>query len=54
MYVYFYPSYSRTDHNEIDLSVDLRDAIGDRMYLSTGGLRRDGVFFDVGAATALK
>ncbi|KAF8885851.1 endoplasmic reticulum vesicle transporter-domain-containing protein [Gymnopilus junonius] len=35
------------------LSVDLRDAMGDRLYLS-GGLRRDGTLFDVGQATALK
>ncbi|KAF8149031.1 endoplasmic reticulum vesicle transporter-domain-containing protein [Crassisporium funariophilum] len=35
------------------LSVDLRDAMGDRLFLS-GGLRRDGVLFDVGQATALK
>lgn len=30
----------------LDLSVDLRDAIGDRLFLS-GGLRRDGVRFSV-------
>lgn len=35
------------------LSVDLRDAMGDRLFLS-GGLRRDGTFFDVGQATALR
>ncbi|KAF6759745.1 endoplasmic reticulum-golgi intermediate compartment protein 2 [Ephemerocybe angulata] len=35
------------------LSVDLRDAMGDRLFL-TGGFRRDGTFFDVGQATALK
>ncbi|KIK02931.1 hypothetical protein K443DRAFT_677094 [Laccaria amethystina LaAM-08-1] len=35
------------------ISVDLRDAMGDRLYLS-GGLRRDGTVFDVGQATALK
>ncbi|KAF8963124.1 endoplasmic reticulum vesicle transporter-domain-containing protein [Flammula alnicola] len=35
------------------LSVDLRDAMGDRLFLS-GGLRRDGTFFDAGQATALK
>jgi hypothetical protein len=35
------------------LSVDLRDAMGDRLFL-TGGFRRDGVLFDVGLATALK
>ncbi|KAJ3506970.1 hypothetical protein NLJ89_g6563 [Agrocybe chaxingu] len=35
------------------LSVDLRDAMGDRLFLS-GGLRRDGVLFDVGQATALR
>lgn len=35
------------------LSVDLRDAMGDRLFLS-GGLKRDGVLFDVGQATSLK
>ncbi|KAF9475437.1 DUF1692-domain-containing protein [Pholiota conissans] len=35
------------------LSVDLRDAMGDRLFL-TGGFRRDGTFFDVGQATALQ
>ncbi|EDR04049.1 endoplasmic reticulum-derived transport vesicle ERV46 [Laccaria bicolor S238N-H82] len=35
------------------ISVDLRDAMGDRLYLS-GGLRRDGTEFNVGQATALK
>jgi len=35
------------------LSVDLRDAMSDRLFL-TGGFRRDGVLFDVGQATALK
>ncbi|KAF8813561.1 DUF1692-domain-containing protein [Phlegmacium glaucopus] len=35
------------------LSVDLRDAMGDRLFLS-GGFRRNGVLFDVGQATALK
>jgi hypothetical protein len=35
------------------LSVDLRDAMGDRLYLS-GGFRRDGTLFDVGQATALQ
>ncbi|KDR78584.1 hypothetical protein GALMADRAFT_244023 [Galerina marginata CBS 339.88] len=35
------------------LSVDLRDAMGDRLFLS-GGLRRDGTLFDVGQATALQ
>ena len=35
------------------LSVDLRDAVGDRLYLSDG-FRRDGTLFDVGQATALK
>jgi endoplasmic reticulum-Golgi intermediate compartment protein 2 len=37
----------------LDLSVDLRDAVGDRLYLSDG-FRRDGTLFDVGQATALK
>lgn len=37
----------------IDLSVDLRDAVGDRLYLSDG-FRRDGTLFDVGQATTLK
>ncbi|KAF7375643.1 hypothetical protein MSAN_00453400 [Mycena sanguinolenta] len=44
------------------LSVDLRDAVGDRLYLSsrrnrgqgTSNIRRDGTKFDVGQATALK
>lgn len=36
------------------LSVDLRDAIGDRLYLSKGVLRRDGTMFDIGQATKLK
>jgi len=35
------------------LSVDLRDAVGDRLYLSDG-FRRDGTLFDVGQATTLK
>ncbi|KAF8992354.1 endoplasmic reticulum vesicle transporter-domain-containing protein [Cyathus striatus] len=35
------------------LSVDLRDAIGDRLMLS-GGFRRDGTKFDIGQATTLK
>ncbi|KAI0050497.1 DUF1692-domain-containing protein [Auriscalpium vulgare] len=35
------------------LSVDLRDAVADRLYLSKG-FRRDGVLFDVGQATTLK
>ncbi|CCL99926.1 uncharacterized protein FIBRA_01951 [Fibroporia radiculosa] len=35
------------------LSVDLRDAVGDRLFLSRG-FRRDGIKFDVGHATALK
>lgn len=35
------------------LSVDLRDAVGDRLYLSSG-FRRDGTLFDIGQATALK
>ncbi|KAK0193298.1 DUF1692-domain-containing protein [Armillaria mellea] len=36
------------------ISVDLRDAIGDRLFLSGHGLRRDGTKFDVGQATKLK
>ncbi|TRM64638.1 endoplasmic reticulum vesicle transporter-domain-containing protein [Schizophyllum amplum] len=36
------------------LSVDLRDAVGDRLFLSNHGLRRDGTKFDVGQATKLK
>ncbi|KAJ7644363.1 endoplasmic reticulum vesicle transporter-domain-containing protein [Roridomyces roridus] len=36
------------------ISVDLRDAIGDRLFLSRSGLRRDGTRFDVGQATSLK
>ncbi|KAH9981895.1 endoplasmic reticulum vesicle transporter-domain-containing protein [Russula compacta] len=35
------------------LSVDLRDAVGDRLFLSKG-FQRDGTLFDVGQATALK
>ncbi|KAI0077801.1 DUF1692-domain-containing protein [Panus rudis PR-1116 ss-1] len=35
------------------LSVDLRDAVGDRLYLSDG-FRRDGTLFDIGQATTLK
>ncbi|CAK5269986.1 unnamed protein product [Mycena citricolor] len=36
------------------LSVDLRDAIGDRLFLSsTRSIRRDGTKFDLGQATAL-
>ncbi|KAF9006770.1 DUF1692-domain-containing protein [Hymenopellis radicata] len=36
------------------ISVDLRDAVGDRLFLSGHGLRRDGTKFDVGQATKLK
>ncbi|KAJ7503264.1 DUF1692-domain-containing protein [Mycena galericulata] len=36
------------------ISVDLRDAVGDRLFLSNKGLRRDGTRFDVGQATTLK
>ncbi|KAJ6543569.1 DUF1692-domain-containing protein [Mycena vulgaris] len=38
------------------ISVDLRDAVGDRMFLSAakGGIRRDGTKFDVGQASTLK
>ncbi|KAJ7052124.1 endoplasmic reticulum vesicle transporter-domain-containing protein [Mycena amicta] len=38
------------------ISVDLRDAVGDRLFLShaRSGIRRDGVKFDVGQATKLK
>ncbi|KAN0113791.1 Endoplasmic reticulum vesicle transporter domain containing protein [Russula decolorans] len=35
------------------LSVDLRDAVGDRLYLSKG-FHTDGTLFDIGQATALK
>ncbi|KAI0032917.1 endoplasmic reticulum vesicle transporter-domain-containing protein [Vararia minispora EC-137] len=35
------------------LTVDLRDVVGDRLYLSKG-FRRDGTLFDVGQATSLK
>ncbi|THH18969.1 hypothetical protein EW146_g2115 [Bondarzewia mesenterica] len=35
------------------LSVDLRDVVGDRMYLSKG-FRRDGTLFDIGQATSLR
>lgn len=34
------------------LSIDLRDAVGDRLYLSNG-FRRDGTKFDIGQATSL-
>ena len=37
----------------VDLSIDLRDAVGDRLYLSDG-FKRDGTKFDIGQATALK
>ncbi|KAJ3711286.1 endoplasmic reticulum vesicle transporter-domain-containing protein [Lentinula raphanica] len=36
------------------ISVDLRDAIGDRLFLSGSGLKRDGTRFDIGQATKLK
>ncbi|KAH9953432.1 endoplasmic reticulum vesicle transporter-domain-containing protein, partial [Lactifluus volemus] len=35
------------------LSVDLRDALGDRLYLNKG-FHNDGTLFDIGQATALK
>ncbi|TFK93799.1 DUF1692-domain-containing protein [Polyporus arcularius HHB13444] len=35
------------------ISIDLRDAVGDRLYLSDG-FRRDGTKFDIGQATSLK
>jgi hypothetical protein len=35
------------------LSVDLRDVVGDRLFLSKG-FHRDGTLFDIGQATALK
>ncbi|KAM5544072.1 hypothetical protein V8D89_002258 [Ganoderma adspersum] len=35
------------------LSIDLRDAVGDRLYLSDG-FKRDGTKFDIGQATTLK
>ncbi|KAF9790324.1 DUF1692-domain-containing protein [Thelephora terrestris] len=35
------------------LSVDLRDAVGDRLYLSNG-FKRDGTLFDIGQATLLQ
>ncbi|TDL25545.1 DUF1692-domain-containing protein [Rickenella mellea] len=35
------------------LSVDIRDAVGDRLYLSNA-FTRDGTVFDIGQATALK
>lgn len=35
------------------LSVDLRDAVGDRLYLSNR-FRREGTKFDIGQATSLK
>ena len=33
--------------------MDLRDAVGDRLYLSDS-FRRDGTLFDIGQATSLK
>jgi len=36
------PYERRTHHSALDLSVDLRDAVGDRLYLSKG-FHRDGV-----------
>ncbi|KAJ7024097.1 endoplasmic reticulum-golgi intermediate compartment-domain-containing protein, partial [Mycena alexandri] len=38
------------------ISMDLRDTVGDRMFLSNArlGIRRDGVKFDIGQATTLK
>lgn len=33
--------------------MDLKDAVGDRLYLSDG-FRRDGTLFDIGQATSLK
>ena len=36
-----------------DISIDLRDAVGDRLFLSDG-FRRDGTLFDIGQATTLK
>ena len=36
-----------------DISIDLRDAVGDRLYLSDA-FRRDGTKFDIGQATSLK
>ncbi|KIY42996.1 endoplasmic reticulum-derived transport vesicle ERV46 [Fistulina hepatica ATCC 64428] len=36
------------------LSVDLRDAVGDRLFLSRNGFRRDGTRFDIGQATSLR
>jgi len=63
------PSSERsTNRSALDLTVDLRDAVGDRLYLSKG-FHRDGVsafslvahlpdlvqtLFDIGQATALK
>lgn len=44
--------YKKADYF-LDLSVDLRDAVGDRLYLSKA-FRLDGTLFDVGQATALK
>ncbi|KAF4579863.1 hypothetical protein EYR36_001683 [Pleurotus pulmonarius] len=35
------------------MSVDLRDAVGDRLFLS-GAFRRDGTLFDIGQATTLQ
>lgn len=43
----------RTDPISAVLTVDLRDAVGDRLYLSSG-FRRDGTLFDIGQATALQ
>ncbi|KAF8992351.1 endoplasmic reticulum vesicle transporter-domain-containing protein [Cyathus striatus] len=38
----------------VNLSVDLRDAIGDTRLMLSGGFRRDGTKFDVGEAITLK
>lgn len=40
-------------HVDTVLSVDLRDAVGDRLYLSNR-FRREGTKFDIGQATSLK
>lgn len=50
--VYAFTFYLLTN-DLLDLSVDLRDAVGDRLYLSDG-FRRDGTLFDIGQATALQ
>lgn len=48
-----YTSSIRRLDTQAVLSVDLRDAVGDRLYLSNR-FRREGTKFDIGQATTLK